>query len=156
MTESERIADQLERAFQGDSWHGPSLMELLKDVSAARAAAHPISGAHSIWELVLHLTGWQDKVRRRMNGEVVTVTPGSPDDWPSPGAGEAEWKQALETLKASHRRIRKEVALLPESRLLQTVAGKDYNLYVMLHGLAQHTVYHSGQVALLKRELASE
>jgi uncharacterized damage-inducible protein DinB len=156
MTESQRIADQLDRVFEGDSWHGPSLMELLKDVTAAQAASHPVPGGHSIWELVLHLTGWQDAVRRRMNGEVVTVEPGSAQDWPPEGSGDGEWKQALERLKSSHQRIRDEVARLAESRLGETVAGKDYSLYVMLHGLAQHTVYHSGQVGLLKRALASK
>jgi len=156
MTESQRIADQLERAFQGDSWHGPSLMELLKDVTAAQAASHPVPGAHSIWELVLHLTGWQDKVCKRMNGEVVTVTPGSQDDWPVPGTEESEWQQTLQKLKSSHQRIHDEIARLADSRLSETVAGKDYSLYVMLHGLAQHTVYHSGQVALLKRGLAAK
>lgn len=156
MTECQRIADQLGRVFQGDSWHGPSLMELLKDVTAAQAASHPVPGAHSIWELVLHLTGWQDAVRRRMHGEVVTVTPGSAQDWPPEGSGDAEWKQAQERLISSHQRIHDEIAELGDSRLGETVAGKDYSLYVMLHGLAQHTVYHSGQVALLKRAMASK
>jgi hypothetical protein len=31
-------------------------MEALKDVNAELAAHHPIDGAHSIWELVLHFT----------------------------------------------------------------------------------------------------
>jgi len=53
MRESERIADQLKRAFEGKSWHGPSLLEILKDVTAGQAAARPIPGAHSIWEIVL-------------------------------------------------------------------------------------------------------
>jgi hypothetical protein len=105
---------------------------------------------------VLHLAGWQDKVRKRMNGEVVTVTPGSQDDWPVPGTGESEWQQALQMLKSSHQRIHDEIARLADSRLGEVVAGKDYSLYVMLHGLAQHTVYHSGQVGLLKRALASK
>ena len=54
----EIIADQISRAFRGESWHGPSVREVLAGVSAEDAAAHPIAGAHSIWEIVLHLTGW--------------------------------------------------------------------------------------------------
>ena len=35
----------------------PLCLEVLEGVSAEAAAAHPVAGAHSIWELVLHLTG---------------------------------------------------------------------------------------------------
>ena len=50
MSEVASIADQLRRAFNGKAWHGDSLLKILKDVTAAKAAAHPIDGAHSIWE----------------------------------------------------------------------------------------------------------
>jgi hypothetical protein len=32
-----------------------------------------------------------------------------------------------------------------------TVPGKDYTYAVMLHGAAQHVLYHAGQIALLKK-----
>jgi hypothetical protein len=41
--ESTSIADQLRRAFDGGAWHGPALLELLKDVNAATAAAKPLA-----------------------------------------------------------------------------------------------------------------
>jgi len=41
MTEIERLADQLQRAFYRDAWCGPSLLETLEDVTAERAAASP-------------------------------------------------------------------------------------------------------------------
>jgi hypothetical protein len=40
-SESALIAEQLRRAFDGDAWHGPALLELLQDVDAATAAAKP-------------------------------------------------------------------------------------------------------------------
>ena len=65
----EMIADQISRAFRGESWHGPSVREVLAGVSAEDAAAHPIAGAHSIWEIVFHLTGGYNLVLRRVHGE---------------------------------------------------------------------------------------
>ena len=53
MSEIKRINDQLKRAFEGTAWHGPSVSEVLAGVTAEQAAAHPIAGAHSIWEIVL-------------------------------------------------------------------------------------------------------
>ena len=66
MREVDRIADQLKRAYAGPAWHGPSLSELLKEVDAQRAAAHPLPGTHSIWELVLHIAAWDTAVSRRL------------------------------------------------------------------------------------------
>jgi len=57
-SESVLIAEQLRRAFEGDAWHGPALLELLQDVDAVTAAAKPLPDVHSIWELVLHVAVW--------------------------------------------------------------------------------------------------
>jgi hypothetical protein len=65
----ELLADQIGRAFRGESWHGPSVLEVLAGVSAEDAAAHPIAGAHSIWEIVLHLIAGYTLVLRRLRGE---------------------------------------------------------------------------------------
>ena len=39
--DAEILADQIRRAFWGESWHGPSVREVLTGVSAEDAAAHP-------------------------------------------------------------------------------------------------------------------
>jgi hypothetical protein len=67
-SEAAGIADQLRRAFDGGAWHGDSLFEILKGVTAAQAAARPIQGAHTIWELVLHIAAWDGAVLRRLGG----------------------------------------------------------------------------------------
>ncbi|MGH7628258.1 MAG: DinB family protein [Gemmatimonadales bacterium] len=66
MTEADRIADELARAHGGDPWHGSSARAVLAGVSAAQAAVRPIPNAHTIWELVLHVTGWRREVARRL------------------------------------------------------------------------------------------
>ena len=80
MSETARIADQLRRAFYGGAWHGDSLFEILTGVTAAQAAARPIRNAHSIWELVLHISAWDAAVRRRMTG--VAVQPSDAENFP--------------------------------------------------------------------------
>jgi hypothetical protein len=49
MSQIDLIVDQLERAFDGEAWHGPALMEILDGIDARTAAARPIPSAHSIW-----------------------------------------------------------------------------------------------------------
>src|SRR6187402_3155670 len=63
-----RLEEQLRRAFEGEAWHGPAVLEVLAGVSVEAAAAHPIPGSHSIWEIVLHLASTYRLVLRRIQG----------------------------------------------------------------------------------------
>jgi uncharacterized damage-inducible protein DinB len=159
--ETARIADQLHRALvggndeaEGDAWHGPAVETLLADVDASRAAARPVPGAHSIWELVQHMTVWLETVRRRLE-ENRAIEPAPEENWapvPAP-SGEEAWRRTLERHRRAGEDLRRLAASLQDSRLEQGVAGKDYDAYVMLHGIVQHELYHAGQIALLKKAL---
>ena len=74
-SELQRLEEQLRRSLEGGAWHGPAVLEVLEDVSPEQADAHPIAGAHSIWELVLHLASDYRLVLRRLNGDGAQLTP---------------------------------------------------------------------------------
>ena len=151
MSEIKRIKSLLRRAFEGEAWHGPSVMELLKDVTAKQAAAHPVAGAHSIWELALHIATWERFVRRRI-AEAAALDPTDEENFPTvQDTSEEAWRTAVEDIKRSHAELLETVAGLDEARLPEIVPGKPYSVYFMLHGVIQHDLYHAGQIALLKK-----
>jgi uncharacterized damage-inducible protein DinB len=149
-SEGARIAELLQRAFDGSAWHGPSLLELLEDVDAATAAAKPLPGVHSIWELVLHIAVWDDAALRRLSGQKWQPT-GLANFPPVPAPTEVAWKKAVAATKRTHDTLVKTVAALCDTRLTDRVPGKRYDFYHMLHGIAQHELYHAGQIAILKK-----
>jgi uncharacterized damage-inducible protein DinB len=145
-----RIADQLTRAFEGGAWHGPAVKEALAGVNAARAAARPIAGAHTIWEIAAHLATWESAVRRSLAGEAVKVGP--EEDWPPAGqGGEAAWQALLARLEAGHRALHDAVLAFDEQRLDQPPGEGRPSPYVLMHGVIQHDLYHAGQIAVLKK-----
>ncbi len=145
-----RIEDQLKRAFEGNAWHGPALLEVLQGVTAARAAAKTVTGAHSVWEIVLHVAAWEDVVRRRLGGEPVELS--AAEDWPAVReTGDAAWSAALEKLRSGHSALRRAVAKLSDARLKEEVPGASYSTYHLVHGVIQHDLYHAGQIAILKK-----
>jgi uncharacterized damage-inducible protein DinB len=156
MKESERIADQLRRAVEGEAWHGPSLREVLDGVTAQQVAAKPVAGAHSIWELTLHIAVWANACRRRMHGERVKVT--SEEDWEKiPDTSDAAWQRARDRVFADLHALVDAIGKFDDARLFDQVlsqTGKPYSIWFMLHGIVQHTLYHAGQIALLKKALA--
>jgi uncharacterized damage-inducible protein DinB len=153
MSECSRLADQIRRAFEGEAWHGDSVLEILSDVDAKTAAAHPIKNAHSIWELVLHIAAWDGAALRRAQGHAVELT--DEENFPSvKDTSAAAWKQATEKMKAIHSELVNTVESFPESRLLEQVPGKRekyYDYFYLFSGIVQHELYHAGQIALLKK-----
>ncbi len=153
MSEVRRIEDQLRRAFEGQAWHGDSLMELLNGVTASQAAAKPLKDVHSIWELVSHITFWEDVSRRRAEGDETPVE-NLADGWTSPtDTSDAAWQQTLERLRQSNEALCQTIAQLDDMRLKESAAGQPYSIYFMLHGVIQHNLYHAGQIAVLKKVL---
>jgi uncharacterized damage-inducible protein DinB len=153
MREVERIAEQLRRAHEGEAWHGPSLRELLEGVTAAQAAARPVAGAHSIWELALHVEAWERAVLRRLGGDPAQIYD-TPEDWSGVDAGdEAAWREAVGRLAATSASLREAVLGLEDSQLDEPILEGMSTRYVTLHGVVQHTLYHAGQLAVLKKAL---
>ncbi|HKD01269.1 MAG TPA: DinB family protein [Terriglobales bacterium] len=150
MSEISRISQQLKLAYEGEAWHGPAVLEILSGVDARAAAARPIPNAHTIWELTLHISGWEDVIRRRLGGEACTL--GDADNFPDvKDKSEAAWNKTVEALKLANQELLKAMNGLPDSRLTDRVPGKNYDVYTMLHGAVQHALYHAGQIAILKR-----
>lgn len=155
MKETARIAGQIRRSVSGPAWSGPSLLEALGGVSAKQAAARPIAGWKSIWELVLHAIVWQDAVRAHLAGRWPKIELGGPRDWPPQPARptEAAWKAALAKLRRSNRALERAALAYPVSKLDQPLKKGATSAYVQLHGATQHNLWHGGQVVALKRAL---
>jgi uncharacterized damage-inducible protein DinB len=153
MSETVRLADQIRRAFDGDAWHGDSVVEILDGVNAKMAEGHPIKNAHSIWELVLHVAAWDGAVLKRTRGTAVELR--DEENFPPvKDTSEAAWANAIEHTKRTHSELVQAVAAFPDSRLQEQVPGKTesyYNFFYMFSGIVQHELYHAGQIALLKK-----
>lgn len=150
MTELQRITDLLHRAFYGEAWHGPSVLEALSGIGAPLAAARPIPGAHSLWEITLHISAWEDGGRRRLEGEKVELT--GEAEWPLvKDDSESAWKETLAQLQQRFDALERVVAGLDVSALDTVQPGRQSTDYFLVQGLIQHALYHAGQISLLKK-----
>jgi len=157
MNEVDRIVARLQRLHAGDAWHGSSVRDVLHGIDAQRAAARPLPQAHTIWEILLHMTAWLDEVRERLGGG----TPGLPraGDWPAVSdTSAAAWQRALDSHAVAHAALLAMLERFDASQLPRTVGGEreresgtGVSYEVMLHGLAEHEAYHSGQIGILKK-----
>lgn len=151
------LSRALARVHDGQPWHGPSRAAILVDVSWEIAAWRPGPETHSIWDIVLHMRSWTREVTRRLGGGV----PAEPldGDWPAPTAPSADaWREALDTLDAAHRELVQLVGGMDDVALEAKVKDRPgdppthaISMRAMVASLAEHDIYHSGQIAMLKR-----
>ena len=153
--ELRRLEEQLRTTFTAAAWHGPAVLEVLDGVTPEQAAARPIPGAHTIWELVLHLVGTYRLVLRRLRGDAKPLT--EEEDWPAEATrSAADWREAIAALRELNAEVRRVLAAFPTERLDEPlVAESPHTAYAHFIGLTQHDLYHAGQIALLKRALAA-
>lgn len=146
--------------FEGHAWHGPSVLEALDGLTVADAAARPVPGAHTIYELVHHIAAWIGEARSRLAGNA----PGMPadGDFPDPATkvDEAAWTELRARLARRHAELMEAVARFDDTRLDEPVDPKNrgdtsgpVTYRALLSGVAQHNAYHAGQVLLLRKAL---
>jgi uncharacterized damage-inducible protein DinB len=150
MNEIERLTEQLESAFSGSPWYGPSVHEVLDGVTAETAARRPMASAHNIWEIVVHMTVWKNVVCRRIQGDSVDPTP--EEDWPAVTVfDDREWLETLAALNKAHERLVSDVRGFDPARLHVVIPGRKTDAYFQINGAAQHDIYHAGQIAVLRK-----
>lgn len=148
------MAQLFREAISGQPWHGPSLASILEGLDPTVAAAHPIEAAHSIWEIVLHLTGWTREVARRLDGG--TPEPPAPGDWPDVHG--SNWNDVRADLFSAHEEMLAALMRFPESRLSEIVGGvrnaplgTGVTYREMILGALSHDAHHGAQIALLRK-----
>ena len=153
MSRATRVANHIERTVTGPMWHGPALLEVLKGVACEQALARPLPAAHTIWELVLHVTAWCEIARQRVSGQA-TGDPTPEQDWPPPALDPdpaSAWRRAVDQLAQSHRDLAADTRPLSDGQLGALVPGLEYTVSALLRGVVEHGTYHGGQIALLKK-----
>jgi hypothetical protein len=159
MTATERLASLIQQAFDGDQspdtgWHGPSVSGLLRDLTAQEALTPGLPGTHSIWELVLHMSFWDDVCVRRLKGERLSVTTGSRGDWPDRvGTSAHDWAATLASSHGSRQSLVAAVRSLRDDDLERVVPDWGWTYETMIHGTLHHDLYHAGQIALIRAGL---
>ena len=150
------IIKEVQKAFNGDSWHGNHVMQTLNNVDPEKAFQHFIPNAHSIAEIALHLTAWTEEVTSRLMGNPEAEP--AMGDWPVPiEKTPPAWEKIIFNFKtANEELIRHSGNIMDEdwndsSKEELSAVDTGVTFMELLNGLVQHHAYHSGQIALLSK-----
>jgi hypothetical protein len=153
VSEIARIARLMHQTFEGKPYYGPSVLGALENVTAEVAVRRPRWSAHSIWELVTHLTAELDYALAVIEGTAESWVEGE-TTWPAiADTSEAAWEKAVKDLVKANRRLVRAIKQLDDSILDKKPIRVRGPFYLMLHGTMQHNIYHAGQISLLTGQM---
>jgi uncharacterized damage-inducible protein DinB len=151
MRQTQKIADSYRAATVKAAWYGPSLAELLARISPALASTPPVPGSHSISELLQHLLLWNERIRDTSDSN--PLPPWRPEkDWAEPPI---PWKELVSRWSQSCELLEDKIRNFPIDDLAKQVPGRNYPYETLFHGVVEHTIYHSGQIAMVLSMLQS-
>ena len=150
--EARRIAQTLRETYAGATWVGPSLQDILRGLTPEQAYSRPIPNAHTVWEIILHMTAWRLFTWHKLNGNHAFDIASPEQDWP-PMENDSlpAWEAALTELEKSQQLLLEALDGLSDDKLHETVSDRDYSYYKLLHGIIGHDLYHGGQIVLLRK-----
>jgi uncharacterized damage-inducible protein DinB len=149
--ETQQIADSYRAATLKGAWYGPSLAEMLPEISPELATRPPFPGAHSISALLQHLLLWNERIRNTSDSDPMPRW--QPEkEWAEPPI---PWNELVTRWNQSRDLLEEKIRNFPIEDLARQVPGRSYPYETMLHGIVQQAIYHSGQIAMILRMLRS-
>jgi uncharacterized damage-inducible protein DinB len=152
-TEITRIQAAFKYNWQGPMWYGGNVNATLAGIEGDVAFKQAGAGSHNIYELVAHMLCWRRFVLELLNGNVdYKVEINSETDWPHIyDRTEMSWNRLVNEMEQSQQLLVNALQNFDEAKLDEIVPGREFTWYMLLHGLIHHDIYHSGQIAILKK-----
>lgn len=141
------LISQFKEVFNGEPWYGDALVTKLDLI---RKGTNKPQDLNKTASYVQHLINWRQFTIKKLAGDIeFDITLNTVADWSDITIDDfSEWHQLIETLTSTQQQLLRLIGKLSSEELQQQVPGKDYNFEYMLHGLIQHEVYHTGQIAV--------
>jgi uncharacterized damage-inducible protein DinB len=137
----------------------------IEDLSAEAAARTAGGYPHTIWQIIDHMSYWMDYELAKIDGKNPYYPNHAIESWPSHPDPAIDREAVRQQWQASSRRffdLLARMARLAESDLsaldkrIQSAgppqAPRELTVRAMLYQITAHNSYHTGQIALLRRQ----
>lgn len=146
---SKILAKTIDNALSGKGAHVAS-KTIFEGLDWKLAGARPSGSAHSLFQILSHLTFWQEWVIKWLDGGKPTIPKHAAGSWPGnpEPASAKEWDEAVRGFEKGLTELDHRIHAVD----LLSKRGKQTRLE-MLQAIANHNSYHLGQAVLLRQIL---
>jgi uncharacterized damage-inducible protein DinB len=152
VTRTQQIADAYRAVTVKGAWYGPSVAELLDKIPPELATVAPVERAHSISELLQHLLLWNERIRNTSETNPLPRWEAE-KEWGEPPI---PWDELVARWNRSRELLEDRIRNFPVGDLAKQTPGRNYPYEFMLSGIVEHTIYHSGQIAMVLSMVCSK
>ncbi len=152
MSLTAQIAKHIRDVHVGENWTSSNLKDNLAGVTWQQATTQVYS-FNTIAALVYHMNYFISAVLEVLEGKPLNAHDKYSFDLPVIQSRE-DWEKLLDKTWTDAEKFASLVEQLPEAKLWEDFSEKKYgNYYRNIHGIIEHTHYHLGQIALIKKIL---
>ncbi len=148
--EIDAIIDNLIDCFDGKPWYGISVMKKLNQIPW-EIVNEKTYGSKTIAILVQHIINWRIFILKKLEGDPdFNIVIDGENDWDEVYiANMEEWNSLKKKLQNTQDSLIQKLSQETNELLQRKVPGKDYTFGPILTSIAQHDIYHLGQIAML-------
>ena len=150
---AKQLARHFREVYFGGNWTWSNLEDQLSDLTWEMAITE-VYGLNSIATLVFHIDYYVGGITSYLRGDPLSISDKYSFDRPVIESRE-DWEQLIQQAKQRAEELALQVEKLNDDQLWEIFSEEKYgNHYRNILGLIEHTHYHLGQIALLKKILA--
>ncbi|NNC45747.1 MAG: DUF1572 domain-containing protein [Winogradskyella sp.] len=152
MSLSNQLANHLHQVIFGGNWTASNLKDQLDDVTFTEATK-PLAHFNSILALTFHIGYYITAILGVFKGQALNAKDKYSFDHPKLNS-QKEWEAFKNELFDEAEQLIALIDKLPEERLNEVFVDEKYGSYQRnIIGLIEHTHYHLGQIAILKKHI---
>jgi len=150
MNTTQQLAKHCRDVHFGGNWTFVNLKDTLADITWQEATTQ-YQDSNTIATLLFHINYYINPVARVLQGEPLNASDKFSFDCPTITSQE-EWEHLVQKALDEAEQFAKEIEKLEESKLFEVFSDEKYgNYFRNLLGIIEHTHYHLGQIALIKK-----
>lgn len=155
MTTGQQLAKHFRGVHFGGNWTASNVKDQLADVTLADAKTK-VHNLNTILALTFHIGYYVTGVLEVFNNRPLLIKDKFSYDYPNI-TNETDWKQFINTLLIHAETLAQHIELLTEDQLREDFTNPKYgNYFGNINGIIEHTHYHLGQIALIKKILRAQ
>ena len=153
MSIARQIAKHFREVWFGGNWTSVNIKKTVADVTWEQATPK-VYDLNTIAALVYHINYYVSAVLKVFHGKTLDAHDKFSFDLPSI-ASQKDWEKLLNKTFTDAENFAGMVEQMPESKLWENLGDEKYGSYYRnIHGIIEHTHYHLGQMAVIKKILA--
>lgn len=146
------LAKHMRDVHFGGNWTTSNLRDNLKDITWQQATTQVYS-LNTIATLVYHINYYIDAVTKVLQGDLLNAKDEYSFSHP-PVNSQQDWENILDKMWTDAETFAVLIEQLPDNKLQEDFTDAKYGTYYRnIQGIIEHTHYHLGQIAIIKKIL---